>query len=262
MLLTPLAICGRWNDSDTMRVMRSMRTTLLAVALIGCAPVPESVMAELATSNPFLTVTGASQIGCTDGDSSSPRRSAPAVDFTIQQHEVTQGEYNACVAAKACMPARDFFVYGDLLPQIGVTWQQAVDYCTFIGARLPTEDQWELAGSNPDNRIFPHGNTVPTCNQAVHGNCGAWAHEVMSASESVTPDGVFDLSGNVAEWTSDWWYAVPGQTMCGPVGMQTPCTIGYKVVRGGSFNDAPTKTCRRTNVIPARTADIGFRCVK
>ncbi len=90
--------------------------------------------------------------------------------YFMMQNEVIAQHYEACVRAKACSadeilrdsPVATFGGTDGDLPVVGVTWKGAQTYCAAIGARLPTEGEWELAARGVDGRQFAFGNT-PRC---------------------------------------------------------------------------------------------------
>jgi formylglycine-generating enzyme required for sulfatase activity len=134
-------------------------------------------------------------------------------------------------------------------PAACVTWQGANDYCRGRGKRLPTSAEWELAAKGPQGRPFPWGAERPTTEGvAFGGEAGPLAgpRDVASSVLDRTPEGVFDLGGNVAEWVGD------------------DGGDGRKALRGGSWHSA--SACKLlgsgTALRPAKTygKDLGFRC--
>jgi len=111
-------------------------------------------------------------------------------------------------------------------PVIWVTRDQAAEYCSWVGGRLPTEAEWEYAARGPENLTFPWGNEfdpsrVNYCDAScAHGvvdpSCDDGYPEtapVGSFSSGVSWSGALDMAGNVREWVSDWfgYYAVDSQ---------------------------------------------------
>jgi formylglycine-generating enzyme required for sulfatase activity len=186
--------------------------------------------------------------------------------FLIDQHEVTQAEYQACVVAGACVPPRGSF---DPLgradfPVTDVSWDDAVAYCAFAGKRLPSEAEWELAARGGSELDYPWGDDAPDCGRATFAGCGPAPLAVGSHIDDESPYGATELAGNVAEWVADFYafgyYDVAPRT--DPPGPETGVE---RVVRGGSFISSPAQILSfvRGHADPAQTApDLGFRCAQ
>jgi formylglycine-generating enzyme required for sulfatase activity/predicted Ser/Thr protein kinase len=154
------------------------------------------------------------------------------------------------------------------LPAAQVSWYGAKLFCETHGKRLPTDDEWEAAARGREDRRFPWGNELPRCGDVVIPN----DHEVPlptscpdaiaeravgTAPQDVTPDGVRDLGGNVAEWTSSIF--VEGDRTAHPTSGPTEAP---RVIRGGSWGESVMARSSGRNRRPPSImgANLGFRC--
>jgi len=198
------------------------------------------------------------------GSDDGPRHSRPQATVWVQTfymdiYEVTVEMYEACVAAGKCKKAKTN--YSDYSrprqPKVGVTWYHARDFCEANGKHLPTEAEWEKAARGSDGRLYPWGNEVATCKEAVimddrGRSCGVRkkgkgpdkgrTFEVGTLAPNQF--GLYDMSGNSWEWVADWFSTSYGKcgAKCegidpkGPCDGREPCK-GYeeKIVRSGSW---------------------------
>ncbi len=182
--------------------------------------------------------------------------------FGIELHEVTVGDFNAF--ADSTGAPRPWTTMPDpRLPVTRVLWAEASNYCAWKhkdGGRLPTEEEWEAAARGAAGRAFPWGNAFDrsAANTAAAGrNAPA---PVGSFTRGATPEGVYDLIGNVWEWTSSALQAHPG-------GAALPDSVRqYRVIRGGAHNtpSAFATAWHRGYARPATNPEeltfTGFRC--
>ena len=222
--------------------------------------------------------------GCTDADDLCEEDETPQMrtlsGYRVDRQEVARRDYDHCVAAGACTSVKLEGCYGwtgegfdpgaslpeafnrPRSPQVCVTWAQAQDYCEWLGKRLPTELEWEVAARGGDRRIYPWGDEEPDCASANHSECGRlpWDVDVATSREDVF--GLLHMAGNVGEWVQDHYRKNYRRTrQRNPVGAFNGSVRG---IRGGSFYDPPEfiRASYRYALTPDYGyATVGFRCV-
>jgi formylglycine-generating enzyme required for sulfatase activity len=128
-------------------------------------------------------------------------------------------------------------------PVIGLTWKRCRSYCLWRGKRLATEAEWERAAGGTNHRTYPWGEELPDESRAHFNRCcfidkGDILREVGSLELGKTPEGVYEMSGNIAEWVFDWYDARYYQKSPGK-NPQGPPKGKYHVIRGGAWNSLP-----------------------
>ncbi len=152
-------------------------------------------------------------------------------------------------------------------PMTMVTWFGARAYCDYFGYRLPTEIEWEKAARGTDDRPFPWGDEIRRENANFYasrdpfedmGSFGSRTSPVgfyngkaygdYQTLDSASPYGLYDMAGNVWQWTGDVYEG-----------------MHYRFLRGGSKDtyDMDLRVWVRNNATPTYTSPgVGFRCVR
>ena len=191
--------------------------------------------------------------------------------FWIDQTEVTNTQYSRCVEVGACAspPTCD---RGELTyeepskgnyPVACVSWDEAQNYCAWVGGRLPTEAEWEKAAGGTDGRKYPWGNEFDlnkcySLEAEIEGPVPVGNYSPIGDG----PYGLVDMSGNVWEWVQDWYDIgyYPRASSTNPGG---PGGGDNRSVRGGSWYGDKCSTCvsyRYYNSPRSRSPGVGFRC--
>lgn len=190
-----------------------------------------------------------------------------AIDaFFIDQYEVTNHEYRACIEAGACRwpvephseTRTDYFTNPafDGYPVVNVTQPMGAVYCAWQEKRLPTAREWQAAASvSPTTGQafrYPWGETFDP-QRANSARTGLGDTVVVGAfrPSGDSPSGASDMAGNVAEWTAD--VVADGEQ------------DDRAIVKGGSFADDESALLAGAEAQLALTqaaAQVGFRCAR
>ncbi|HVO42277.1 MAG TPA: bifunctional serine/threonine-protein kinase/formylglycine-generating enzyme family protein [Aggregatilineales bacterium] len=254
-------------------------------------PTPVVVITRRDSANvPQVKVmAGCFQMGGGDSSADPSERPAHRVclthDYWIDQHETTNAEFQIFVD-KGGYKTQHFWsaagwkwlqrnritgprsVPGFSMPdqpRTVISWYEAEAYANWRGARLPTEAEWEYAARGPAASVYPLGD-APARGDA----------NIAGLTQSTFPSGrypkdtswisVFDMTGNVWEWTADWYMGnyYDLQVQDDPAGPTEPGPLAARVTKGGSWNRPPgaARGSTRIGVDPGSQLDgSGFRLV-
>lgn len=279
-------------------MLRNSANLVASVVMLACGKTPDSIPApshssdagnapaiatgsassgvplDCASADPGDTVSvpeGPFSMGCNaavDDEcraDEKPGHTVSLAAFEIDRNEVTQEEYAACMAAKACdAPSCAWDCSTPGMPAGCITWAQAKAYCSFAGKRLPTEAEWEKAARGTDGRKFPWGNTVTDCALVNMAGCGDRADPVGSHPSGASPYGALDMAGNMVEMVADWYDAsyYASSPSSNPTGPSQGTRYGG---RGGGYKSE--EVWQRTSArdwydLTDAGKSLGFRCAR
>ncbi len=201
-------------------------------------------------------------------DDEKPPHSVDLAEYWIGRTEVSNAQYARCVAAGACEPPNNRRWDNPQFarhPVTNVDWSQAQAYAEWVGGRLPTEAEWEKACRGTDGRIYPWGSEPPDPKRLNYWESGLGTWTDVGSYPSYPPGerGLYDMAGNVWEWTADWYegeyYAnSPPENPTGPASGDT------RTLRGGSWYhyESNVRCANRDYYFPRyEGVDLGFRVV-
>ena len=189
----------------------------------------------------------------------APPYSVTLAAYWIDQTEVTNRQYALCVSDNTCRPPLRFnsptrSIYYQApefenFPVIHVEWNMALDYCNWAGRRLPSEAEWEKAARGLDGNIYPWGNVVPDNTLVNYDSRKRDTTEVGIYPGGKSVYHVYDMAGNVWEWTNSLYKPYPYNANDG---REDISVLGLRVLRGGSwyFNKGSPRSFFRFGVLP------------
>ncbi len=203
----------------------------------------------------FLNRIGTYKEACAENDCLLPRFEA---GFTSYLLEEDQGD-----GSLFYIPLTGFADY----PINHVSWFGANTYCEAMGARLPTEAEWEFAARGEDSLTYPWGNEAPDETLAVF-NSSSYDNlkPVDALPDGQSPYGIYAMAGSLWEWVNDWYdedyYTESPRS--NPAGPETGL---MKVIRGGAWPNNNLadriRSANRSNfTADFISATVGFRCAR
>lgn len=211
-------------------------------------------------------------MGSNEGDPDEvPEHQVYLKGFYLDQKEVTQDEYmRFAKMTKRAKPRIEVFdddqskILKPEFPVMSASWDEAAAYCKWAGKRLPTEAEWEKAGRGESRRKYPWGDKFITNASNLDGSEDGYKYLAPPGSFEAgrSPYGLYDMTGNVAEWVEDsydesYYKKSPFRDPKGPE------NADLKVVRGGSWRETEhnARLSKRFAAKHWRTdVTIGIRC--
>ena len=193
-------------------------------------------------------------------DTERPRHTVTIRSFLLAEHPVTVAEF------REFRPEHEPGAPADW-PAAAVSWYDATAYCEWLGngARLPGEAEWEYAARAGSVTPYPWGDTISPDHANYfydeQGNKVGPGRRTPCGTYPANAFGLFDMIGNVCEWTADGWHA----DYVGVPGDQSPRSAsdnGPRVLRGGAWDYLPRllRCSWRDRLAPGvRRDNVGFR---
>ena len=267
-ILIVIAVDAHGNHEESVRAPWSSQVNAERLALMDA---PEGMVAIPAG---WFVMGSDPSVDRDAGPQEQPQRWIYLDSFMLDRYEVTNVHYLRFVlgTGAAVPPYWKDDPFPDKVarhPVIGVSWHDADAYCRWAGKRLPTEAEWEKAARGTEGRLFPWGKQPAGWGRSNIAHAGSKRGRIYPPLANVdryeegrSLYGVYQMAGNVAEWTADWFdpdYYQYG-TSYNPDG---PSVGQQKVFRGGSWNEDPEvarSAGRGANPTDHRSYLIGFRC--
>ena len=227
---------------------------------------------------------GAFRMGAAKGESTRQTAETPQREVTIAKRfalgsrEVTYAQWDACVADGGCKFAPSDHGWGrGQQPVTGVSYEDALSYVAWLSKktgqpyRLPTEAEWEYAARAGSDKAFAFGDGVSVKQANFNGQFpyrGAKetfrGRTTPAASFAPNAFGLFDMHGNVWEWTADCWKAShAGAPADGSAVTGGDC--GRRVLKGGAWNTGGWRLRAAHRIAKPKSArefDNGFRVAR
>jgi formylglycine-generating enzyme required for sulfatase activity len=257
---------GKFSERGTYRmnlIPRGMETSGLQLAPV--------------TGGVFEMGCNSSRDGGSCGLDQTPLHYVKVNNFRIGKYPITQAQWREVMGSLPSELTNAAYL-GDNKPVIYVSHDDIVAEDTGFLAklnaltgrnyRLPTEAEWEYAarGCNSGQcESFPYSGSK-TVGDVAYYNQSSGGPATVGSPRSPNRLGIYDMSGNVYEWCSDWYGFYPSATEDSPQDNPTGSTYGsYRVVHGGSWVNKDESYCRiayRGRSMPSDRLDFyGFRVV-
>jgi len=208
-----------------------------------------------------------------------PHREVHLEEYYIDKYEVSNTDYEKFVTATGYKAPEHWEKNAPQEkirnhPVTNISWYDALEYCKWKGKRLPTEEEWEKAARGTDGRLYPWGNEFDfnKANVSTSQSFETDTKDVKSYGNGKSPYGVLNMTGNVWEWTLDWYKPYSGSNYDSEFFGER-----FKVFRGNGYSglahlqpneykriikEFSKVTFRFYSDPSGKFHDVGCRCVK
>jgi formylglycine-generating enzyme required for sulfatase activity len=250
-------------------IMKKTCIKVAAMAAMMCAVlVSAHAQTDISANIPEIAMVhvegGTFVMGCTSEQSNcysreKPKHTVTLSSFNIGKYEVTQAQWQAVMGANP-----SYFKDCPNCPVENVSWNDVQEFIKKLNSmtgknyRLPTEAEWEYAVRGGKNYEYSGSRKINAV-AWYDDNSGNKTHIV--GTKQPNGYGIYDMSGNVWEWCSDWYGSYSSSSQTNPAG---PSSGSGRVLRGGGWNNeaAGCRVAYRYGFSPdARYNTCGFRLV-
>ena len=193
----------------------------------------------------------------------APEEEVYVAPFWMDAYPVTVAQYTEFLEATGT-PEPKLWRHpqfnGPHQPVIGLSWAEANAYARWAGKQLPTEAQWEFAARGKQDRPYPWGHLPPDTTRSNFKEYLGMTSNVAMHEDGRSPDGIYDLAGNVYEWTADPFIPYRAARTNPEAAAKAP----RRALRGGCWQSPPQelRCAARKGLFPEAQLDtVGFRCI-
>ena len=271
-----------------------MRRGVAIVLLMLVAGVSTAAATSRGTAAPALALQGTVDLGwvrvaagvflmgCVEADTGCldnerPRHEVTFLEpFELMAAEVTVGQYGRFVLdTEYPSPPQPDYRQTARHPVVLLSWSDAAAFCAWVGARLPTEAEWEYAArGGRAGLVYPWGDELSReranygadqCCAGAIGGSDRWLNTAPVRSFPPNDYGLYDMTGNVWEWVGGWLDDDDDYESSPSIDPPGAAASFARIARGGSWLNVPAAL--RTSVrLPfaqtGQTSNIGARCAR
>ena len=240
----------------------------LAAARLAELPKPGQIIKDCADCPEMVVLpAGSFEMGSNESANERPVRRVNVPGFLIGKTEVTQGHWKALMGSNPSY----FSSCGDDCPVERVNWDDAQEFAKRLSQktgkqyRLPSEAEWEYAARAGSNAKWGFGDSEYQLGDYAWFSANSQGKTQRAAQKRPNSFGLFDMHGNVWEWTQDCWHGDYSGAPTYGSAWTTGCSNNWRVLRGGSWYNLPAslRSAYRYGNAPVNRFDIyGLRLAR